>query len=251
MNYAINSKETTKTAGVYSIQNVCDGKIYVGSTVDFNTRFDRHRTALRNNQHFNQYLQRAWKKHREVAFLFKPVIYCDPKWRIFWEQICIDACKSSLGRKRLYNASLVAGSPHGIKRSPQTIARMREAGRRRTGWKHTAETRALMSARHMGKPGTRNGCKHTPEARAKIGASKIGNKNCLGYKPSPGSIEKFRQSRLGKPRLPETIAKMRIASMGNQYARGCVRSAETRELLRQAALRRQRIKKDNLELFDQ
>ena len=35
MNYAINSKETTKTAGVYSIQNVCDGKIYVGSTVDF------------------------------------------------------------------------------------------------------------------------------------------------------------------------------------------------------------------------
>ena len=45
--------------------------------MNFGDRWDSHRTLLRSNKHYNQYLQRAWNKYGEENFEFIVVEECD------------------------------------------------------------------------------------------------------------------------------------------------------------------------------
>lgn len=55
---------------VYAIKNNENGKLYIGSTIDFPKRKRQHLNALRNNKHHSEHLQRAWNKYSESAFVF-------------------------------------------------------------------------------------------------------------------------------------------------------------------------------------
>lgn len=57
-------------SGVYMIQNIVNGKMYIGSSKNINKRFIEHRLHLRKNKHYNTHLQRAWNKHTENNFKF-------------------------------------------------------------------------------------------------------------------------------------------------------------------------------------
>lgn len=59
--------------GIYRILNKVNNKMYVGSTVDFDTRWREHKTGLVGGRHFNPYLQRAWDKYGEGNFVFEVV----------------------------------------------------------------------------------------------------------------------------------------------------------------------------------
>lgn len=59
--------------GIYQIVNLTDGKKYIGSSNNLYNRKAKHFSALRNNNHYNYYLQRAFNKHGEANFSFEVI----------------------------------------------------------------------------------------------------------------------------------------------------------------------------------
>ena len=56
--------------GVYTIKNINNGKLYVGGSKELPRRETNHFYALAHRKHINNYLQNAWNKHGENAFVF-------------------------------------------------------------------------------------------------------------------------------------------------------------------------------------
>lgn len=59
--------------GVYSITNITNGHMYIGSTKNIGRRWRNHKAKLRHNKHGNPYLQNAWNKYGEDKFTFEVV----------------------------------------------------------------------------------------------------------------------------------------------------------------------------------
>lgn len=57
-------------SGIYKIENLINGKIYVGKTLHLNKRFKEHLWELKKGKHFNEYLQNSWNKYGEENFKF-------------------------------------------------------------------------------------------------------------------------------------------------------------------------------------
>lgn len=57
-------------SGVYSIKNVANGKMYVGSSVDIHRRFLQHKRKLNKNIHITKPLQNDWNEYGEENFVF-------------------------------------------------------------------------------------------------------------------------------------------------------------------------------------
>jgi group I intron endonuclease len=66
--------------GIYVIQNMENGKVYIGSSKHIKTRGKQHLSALRNNSHTNKHLQRAWNLYGESSFAFMALITFLPEW---------------------------------------------------------------------------------------------------------------------------------------------------------------------------
>ena len=106
---------STGTSGVYAIENIVDGGVYIGSTVKLKKRWSCHRGMLRRGVHTNKHLQGAWNKYGENSFIFSVLEYCNKGELIKQEQKWIDR----YGIKNLYNFLPNAGSTMGIKYSPE------------------------------------------------------------------------------------------------------------------------------------
>lgn len=65
-------------SGIYMIQNVLNGKKYIGSTNNFKRRLNRHRTELRMGIHHSIHLQRAYNKYGEDKFTVVILEKCEP-----------------------------------------------------------------------------------------------------------------------------------------------------------------------------
>lgn len=76
------------SVGIYKIQNMLNGKIYVGQSVDIEKRWSTHRAELKNNYHHNVHLQSAWNKYGEENFEFSIVEECNidqlDQYEIYW-----------------------------------------------------------------------------------------------------------------------------------------------------------------------
>jgi group I intron endonuclease len=65
-------EEISNMAGIYKIENLVNGKTYVGSTRNkICYRWYHHKKTLRKNIHRNIRLQRAWNKYGESNFKFE------------------------------------------------------------------------------------------------------------------------------------------------------------------------------------
>lgn len=63
--------------GIYKIINTINGKCYIGSSININNRWGKHRALLRHNKHENIKLQNAWNKYGEENFQFIIIKECD------------------------------------------------------------------------------------------------------------------------------------------------------------------------------
>lgn len=139
-------------SGVYTITNLINGKIYVGScSKSFKQRWSAHRNDLKNNKHRNTYLQRAYNKYGEENFKFEILEECESKYSISTEQYWINML-NVCDRKYGYNLAPVAGSSLGQKRTKQQCLNISNS----------------LKGKRVGKLNSRYGIKWSDETRLKI-----------------------------------------------------------------------------------
>lgn len=199
--------------GVYMIRNRRNEHRYIGSAIDLEARFQKHRSDLRLGRHHAPYLQNAWRKYGESAFVFEVVIYCDPSLCLNYEQAIMDALRPE------YNSRRKASSNLGIKYSPESCARISRAltgrpkseeHRRKLAKPKSPLHRARLSLAHKGKGLSedhrrklslaRKGKPLSAEHRARIGAALKGRIISLESRAKMSAAKK------GKPRAPRRQA---------------------------------------------
>ena len=122
-------------SGVYVIRNRLNGKIYVGSSIDIESRWKQHKRLFKKNKHGNTYLQRAWDKHEELNFEFYVLEETtrNKKDIIDTEQYFLDLYKP-YERNIGYNINRIADSCLGIKKTKEQIIVM--SNNRKEFWKN-------------------------------------------------------------------------------------------------------------------
>lgn len=184
--------------GVYCIRNVVNGKRYIGSAAKrFSDRWSQHVSELRRGRHHSRYLQAAWIKYGEDAFIFEVTERCHPDHCIDVEQVFIDFYKTA-DNQYGYNICPIAGSKRGVRLTPEQIEAMRQMN---TGRKHTDETKAKIGLAHIGH-------RHTPQSIEKMAMAKRGKKR------TPEAIEKTAASVRGVPKTIEHRRKISEANKG-------------------------------------
>lgn len=201
------------TSGVYQIVNTINGKVYIGSSKCIEKRKSQHFRALASGNHHNKALRHAALKYGVDVFTHEILEMCAESDLLLRESHWISAKNST---KTGYNVRFTPESNLGIK--------------------HTAESRANMSASKVG-------YKHTPEALANLSAAA----KRRGVAESTYKTSAYR--RRGKPLQPETRAKISAALAGRKQSpehtakvaaanAGSIRSAETRDKISAAQVGR-------------
>lgn len=130
------------SAGIYTIQNACNLKIYVGSAKIISQRWNQHRHNLRKGNHCNKHLQSSWNKYGEASFVFSIVELCEVEHLMIREQHHIDTISPE------YNKNPIAGRGYGRKVSEETRQKLSVARRARS---ITAETVERIRLSMLGK----------------------------------------------------------------------------------------------------
>jgi group I intron endonuclease len=108
------SKKIIDRQGIYCIENITNGKLYIGSAVSFRKRWRCHRSDLNLNRHHSKHLQRSWNNN-PTALAFKILeIVPDRNNLISREQSWIDIFETYNPSKG-YNINPVAAAPPNCK----------------------------------------------------------------------------------------------------------------------------------------
>lgn len=65
----INTRKEKPIYGVYKIENLLDGKVYVGKSKDIGRRWYEHKYELNKGKHINKHLQNSWYMEKIVLDL--------------------------------------------------------------------------------------------------------------------------------------------------------------------------------------
>lgn len=196
------------TSGIYSIRNLVNDKIYIGSAVNFDRRIAAHFSTLRRNCHKNPHLQNSFNKYGEESFIWEILeIIEDVSKLISVEEAYI---KMFDVEDRLYNiCKEVPSSRLGSKmttEAKQKISKAQIGNKHALGTKHTEEYNNAIRNRLKGNTYRRN-TKHSDESKKMISENNIGriisdetrekiSKKNSGMKRTEESKQKMRESRL-------------------------------------------------------
>ena len=153
--------------GIYKIENLINGKVYIGQAIDLNHRRIRHFSDLKCNRHENQHLQNAYNKYGKDNFIFKVLLYCEPFELTRYEQALVDITSN------IYNICLeCVNSCKGITRSERFKKNLSDIFTGHTGYftgrQHTEESKKKMGDGNRGK-------KRTPEQIITLSEAHKGN----------------------------------------------------------------------------
>jgi predicted GIY-YIG superfamily endonuclease len=113
------NKNIPSTSGIYSIKNISNDRIYIGSAANFYKRYNSHRSFLTHGTHINKFLQNDWNKTGDPSkFVFQIEMLCQKENLAQEEQKFLD--KVFDNQKQCYNFLPIAGSTLGTKRTPET-----------------------------------------------------------------------------------------------------------------------------------
>jgi group I intron endonuclease len=183
---------------LYSITNILNNTIYIGSTTQsLDLRWKQHKWLLNRVKHPCPHLQYAWNKYGEECFIFEDInITCySEKERRAKETDWIEWCKPNV-----YNYALVAGSKKGMKLSETTKEKIRKAN---TGKKASKETLQRLSLSHMGNT-------HSEATRLKMSKTRTGKKPNI----SEATREKLRLDKLGTTHREESKMLVTLTKQG-------------------------------------
>jgi len=186
-------------SGVYQIENLMNGKVYIGSSQNISKRWATHISFLNGGIHSNKHLQNAWNLYGKENFKFTIIEECRKEFLLDREQHSIDTVEPE------YNIYIIAGSPRGIKQSTETCAKISVSligNTRGLGYKHTPKARAKISVAGKGRLKSAETC-------AKLSVA------LTGRKLSPETRAKISAAKIGRKQSPETCARKSIAMKGN------------------------------------
>ncbi len=188
---------TTNKSGIYKIICTPTKRIYVGSAANIGGRLRGHLHDLTKNRHGNRFLQRAWNKYGRSKFTASVLVLCEKRALLDFEQKHLDRLRQS--KIRPFNIHTMARSSFGIKRSSETIEKMRKAS---TGKTLSPEARKKISV------ALKKFCKNRVFPRWVIERARIRN---TGRPLSKEHGEKIGNALRGRKRSKETIRKCSIA----------------------------------------
>lgn len=157
-----------RICGIYKIQNILNGKVYIGSSVHIMSRWSRHRSDLEKNRSTSIKLQLSYNKNGKDNFKFSIIEECSIDDLIIREQFYIDIFNSY---ENGYNSAPKAGNTLGYSPTKETRDKISQAmkGNKNPfyGKKHSEETKELLRIINTGK-------KLSEEHKKKIGDSQRG-----------------------------------------------------------------------------
>lgn len=141
-------------AGVYCIENIYNGKMYIGSSFYAQQRLGAHFSLLRNNKSHNKHLQASYNKYGKEAFIGYVLEPCEKEVVKEREQFWID------------NTNCIT---HGFNKSWTVIDN--------SGWNHSEELKAKLSIERKGAGNPAYGKKMTAEEIEVIRKNSTGRKH--------------------------------------------------------------------------
>jgi group I intron endonuclease len=147
---------------IYKIENLVNGKIYIGQTTQKPyKRKSHHFSHLKKNDHYNTHLQHAFNRYGKDNFKFTVLNYATNKITLDILERSYINCYNSLNKEKGYN--LCEGGSNG-KLSPQTRKKISEKNkgkiftekhRKRIGIASKGRTHSIQSRKKMSE--TRSG----------------------------------------------------------------------------------------------
>jgi group I intron endonuclease len=174
---------------IYSILNRITNEIYIGSAIDYISRWRNHKNLLLSNKHYNTKLQNSWNFYGKDNFIFEILEYVSDKNNlIIREQYYLDTILFALENNNRFNqlgfnTLRKAESSLGYKHTKENIEKM--SGKNNPmygktspfiGRKHTEESKELISKNKKGKSLKEKnqfyGKQHTEESKLKMSESR-------------------------------------------------------------------------------
>lgn len=221
-------------SGIYRIYNIANGKFYIGSAVNFASRWHLHLYNLDKGTHRNRHLQSAWNSYGKECFIFEILERVSRENLLAVEQAYLDktrCCDREIG----YNLYSAAGSPFGSNRSEESKEKQRLV---MTGFKHSADSIAKMRIVQSNR---------SDETKAKLSKSKIGHVVSEETRRKIGAANKL--SNLGRVLSKETRLKIGAANKGKAaklelWPHGCkCKCAMCKDIRNELALKRRYAKR--------
>lgn len=230
----VNNLNRPSKSGIYAIINEANGKIYIGSSVNIKKRTKDHLVYLKNGNHTNEHLQRAFNKYGKESFRFAVLELCSVKKLKEREQFFINKYNSSnefCGYNLMIRADrmfiteemrIKMSNSHkgqdpwnkgkkGIY-SEETLKKISESGKGRTPW-NKGKSFSLESRKKMSESQ-----KQSPKNKELIKKLAETNKGRCLTEEHKNSI---RMAHLGKPKNPESIKKALITKKLKKEAIKC------------------------------
>jgi len=198
---------------IYVVENLINGKMYVGQTVDLDRRWSLHLSKSSNCL----YLHRAIEKYGTENFEMVIIETLDNQEESnerekYWI--------SELNTLSPVGYNLKAGGDMGGVPCEETRSRMSASAKNRARG-FDEDWRESMRQAQLGR-------KHSVESKEKMRQSKLADNNPnYGKSPSEETRQKQRAALIGKERSPETVQKMRQSMIGKN--KGKVQSEETKK----------------------
>lgn len=147
---------------IYKISNKINDRIYIGSSIKFNTRYNQHKHHLIKGTHHNPPLQNHVNKYGFKSLVFEVIDKCNQQDLIKLEQYYIDKLNP------YFNVRKKADSMLGTKRTDDQIKYMISQRNKKSpykkGFKVSEETRKKIGDAHRGKTISKKHRKQISEA---------------------------------------------------------------------------------------
>lgn len=164
-------------SGIYKITNIFNGRFYIGSSKDVESRWLRHNFDLHNGKHHCIELQSDFNKYGPQAFEYTLLEYCNQELLHCRERVYFDNSDPDM----MYNTAYVIGGGDLLTDHPnrEEIIARRTISQNRSISNMTPEQRS----EKWGRPGPTNGMygnTHSPEVRQRLSEASKGNSRAKG-----------------------------------------------------------------------
>ncbi len=210
-----------KESGVYRIQNIFTGNIYIGSSTDIYKRIGRHKYVLKNGLKENIRMKNDYDIFGINSFVFGIVEYCDKSLLKEREQYYFEIWKPQYNVwKSIYNAKNREYTTEQLEyfktlgRGPKDMQKHSESLKK--AWVRRRE-KYTPEELFKKKSDSRKGIKHSEETKRLFSLQRKGKKKPIGHG------EKIRQVRLNETPVIREYRRMKIKEalqmkkLGNTY----------------------------------